>query len=110
MQKEYSKLCRELARPIEVLTLRPHPSHFVELVGNLLNRFPNITIEDGVLRSADANRGRYPDEGGKRGVFPFVGWQTRGVADGQASRSSDKTDMTYIQHTTTTKIHDITVK
>ena len=52
-----------------------------------------------VLRSADANRGRYPDEGGKRGVFPFVGWQTRGVADGQASRSSDKTDMTYIQHT-----------
>ena len=63
-----------------------------------------------MLGSAAAEPGKTPDEAGKRGVFPFVGWQTRGVADGQASRSSDKTDMTYIQHTTTTKIHDITVK
>ena len=64
-----------------------------------MNRCEKIVVTHVLLRSADANRGRYPDEGGKRGVFPFVGWQTRGVADGQASRSSDKTDMTYIQHT-----------
>ena len=31
--------------------------------------------------------------GGKFLVIPFVGWQTREVADGQASRSSNKTDI-----------------
>ena len=68
MQKEYSKLCRELARPIEVLTLRPHPSHFVELVGNLLNRFPNITIEDGETKDTAVSATLYTREL----VFPLT--------------------------------------
>ena len=44
---EYSRLCRELARPIEVHTLKPHPDHYIELVVQLLNKYPKITLKDG---------------------------------------------------------------
>ena len=44
---EYSRLCRELARPIEVHTLKAHPDHYTELVVKLLNKYPKITLKDG---------------------------------------------------------------
>ena len=49
-QKEYSHVCREMARPIEEHTLRAHPDHYAEQVATLLKRYPKVTIKEGELK------------------------------------------------------------